>query len=108
MDLFRKREQLAPVEAAPGAVRRTMAVGDRTLLVEWQMQKGASIPLHQHEHEQIGYLVSGSIDMTVGEETRRLGPGDGYVAPSGLAHGALAHEDSRIVDVFSPVREDYR
>lgn len=95
------------MQAAPGAVRRTLAVGERTLLVEWSMQKGAEVALHQHEYEQIGYLVSGAIAMTIGDETVRLSPGDGYVAPGGVKHGATALEDSRIVDVFHPARQDY-
>ncbi len=105
--MFKKHGEAKPVQAAPGAVRRTLAVGERTLLVEWTMAKGAEVRLHQHEYEQAGYLVSGGIDMTIGDETQHLGPGDGYVAPPGVPHGAVAQVDSVIVDIFSPVRPDY-
>ncbi len=105
--MFKKRSEAKPVQAAPGAVRRTLAVGERTLLVEWSMAQGAEVKLHQHEYEQIGYLVSGGIDMTIGDETQHLNPGDGYVAPPGVPHAAVASMDSVIVDIFSPVRPDY-
>ncbi|MCL4464839.1 MAG: cupin domain-containing protein [Chloroflexi bacterium] len=106
--MFRKWSEGVAVEAVPGAVRRTLAVGEKTLLVEWQIRGGAEVPLHQHPHEQTGYLVSGAGDMTIGEETRRLQQGDAYVAPGGVPHGLVAVEDCRIVDVFAPVREDYK
>lgn len=106
--MFRKWQEGIPVEAAPGAIRRTLAVGDKTLLVEWRIDKGATVPLHQHPHEQTGYLADGEMDMTIGEETLRMLPGDGYVAPGGVPHGMVAIKDCRIVDVFAPVREDYR
>lgn len=105
--VFKKHSEAQPVQATPGAVRRTLAVGERTLLVEWRMAKGSEVPLHQHEYEQAGYLVSGQIEMTIGGVTQRLEPGDGYVAPPGVPHGAVAQEDSVIVDIFSPVRPDY-
>jgi quercetin dioxygenase-like cupin family protein len=105
--LFRKWAEAKAVEAAPGATRRTLAVGEKTLLVEWTILKGGEVVLHNHEYEQIGYLISGAIDMTIAGETQRLAPGDGYVAPGGTMHGAVAVEDSRIVDVFHPARKDY-
>jgi quercetin dioxygenase-like cupin family protein len=106
--LFRKWREAPEVQVNPSAARRTLAVGEKTLLVEWTMQKGAEVPLHDHEHEQIGYVVAGAIDLTIGDDTQRLEPGDGYVAPPGVRHGAVALEDSRVVDVFAPVREDYK
>ncbi|MHB1134536.1 MAG: cupin domain-containing protein [Chloroflexota bacterium] len=106
--MFRKWSEAEPVEAVPGAVRRTLAYGDKMLLVEWQIGSGAGIPLHQHPHEQTGYVISGSLDMTIGDETRRLEPGDGYLAPANVLHSAIAHDDCRIVDVFSPMREEYK
>ena len=106
--MFGKWSAAEAVEAVPGAFRRTLAYGDRMLLVEWQIFPGAGIPLHQHHFEQIGYLVSGTLAMTIGEETHLLAPGDGYLAPAGVPHSAIAHDECRIVDVFAPVREEYK
>ena len=108
MTLFRKWDEAKSVEAVPGATRRTMAVGDRTLLVEWRIAQGAAVPLHTHEYEQIGYMASGSGTMTIGEQAQELKPGDGYCVPSGVPHGLVASEDCCVVDVFAPVREDYK
>jgi quercetin dioxygenase-like cupin family protein len=105
--LFRKWAEVDPVRLPHGPARRTLAVGEKTLLVEWSLPKGTSVDLHQHDHEQAGYVVAGSIEMTIGNETCVLRPGDGYVAPGGALHGATAIEDSRVVDIFAPVREDY-
>lgn len=105
--MFRKWTDAKAVEAALSATRRTLAVGEKTLLVEWTLLKGSAVHLHQHEYEQIGYVASGAIEMTIGDQKQRLNPGDGYVAPGGVPHGATAIEDSRVVDVFAPVRPDY-
>ena len=106
--MFRKWSEGVPVEAAPGAFRRTLAFGEKTLLVEWRISKDATVPLHEHPHEQTGYLAEGEMDMTIGGETRRMLPGDGYTAPGGIPHGMVAIADCRIVDVFAPVREEYK
>ena len=106
--MFKKWSQAEAVEAAPGAFRRTLAYGDKTLLVEWRILKGSGIPMHQHPHEQTGYLVAGVFEMTIGEETCRLEPGDGYAAVGGVPHGGTAVEECRIVDIFAPVREEYK
>lgn len=105
--MFRKWSEAKPVQAGVGTVRRTMAVGEKTLLVEWSLEQGHEVPLHQHEYEQIGYVVSGCIEMRIGEEMRRLEPGDGYVALANVPHGAAALVDSKVIDIFSPVRPDY-
>ncbi len=106
--MFFKWDEAKAVQAVPLAIRRTVAVGDRSMIVEWTMQKGALVPLHDHEFEQNGYVVSGTVEMTVGEEKRVLKPGDGYSAASGKVHAALALEDAKIIDIFTPVRDDYR
>jgi hypothetical protein len=51
-----------------------VSFGERTLLVEFRLQKGAVLPKHKHGHEQTGYLVSGRMDLTIGNETRRQEP----------------------------------
>lgn len=81
-------------------------VGSRVHLQEVVLEPNAVAPVHVHDEEQIGYIVSGSCDFTDGDRTWRLGPGDCYSAPSGAPHGATAHADGCvIVDVFSPPRE---
>ncbi len=96
-----------PVEMAPGVVRRTLNYGERTLLSEVTMEPGSVVPWHSHPHEQIGYLVSGRLLMEVGEDKMELGPGDTWLIPGDIPHQATAIERCLIIDVFSPVREEY-
>lgn len=104
---FSKSGDYPPVEMVPGVTRRLIAVGDRVMAVRFTLLPGSAIPTHTHPHEQIGYVESGSMEFTVGDETRILGPGDAYVIPSGVPHGASPEVESTVVDIFSPPREDY-
>lgn len=97
-----------PVEMLPGLVRRTLADGETMMLCEFTFQAHVDVPIHTHPHDQVGYVVSGRIRLTVEGESFDLGPGDSYHASPGVPHGALTLEPSVVVDVFSPPREDYR
>ncbi|MBT6615995.1 MAG: cupin domain-containing protein, partial [Deltaproteobacteria bacterium] len=62
---------------------------------------------HEHPHEQIGYLVSGRLDLTIGDQVFQVKPGDSWCIPGGVQHGATLIDDSIAIEIFSPVREDY-
>jgi len=69
---------------------------------------GALVPEHNHPHEQLGLILEGDAEFWVGEDRRRLQPGDAYRIPPHAPHGALGGENGCVVlDVFSPVREEY-
>ncbi|RYY56279.1 MAG: cupin domain-containing protein [Chitinophagaceae bacterium] len=72
------------------------------------IDKGTSLPMHQHPHEQITYMIKGELEMQIGDETVLLTPGSVQVIPSNVLHGATAHSDCELIDVFNPIREDYR
>jgi len=97
-----------PVEMLPGLIRRTLADGEFMMICEFTLDDGVELPDHSHPHEQVGYLVSGRMRLTIGGETFVLLPGDSYHAPSNVQHSALSVEPSVIVDTFSPPRKDYR
>jgi quercetin dioxygenase-like cupin family protein len=99
------RGELVPMLA--GVSRKTLVHGDRTLLAEFHLERGHSLPRHSHPHEQTGYLVSGRLRFTIGAEIFDAQPGDSWCVPSGVEHGAEILEDSVAIEVFSPVREDY-
>ena len=105
--MFKPRRDAKPVEMFPGVVRRTLASGDRATLVEFTVAKGTAIPVHQHEHEQVGYIVRGRARFEIGGETRELVEGDSYLALSNVPHGVVALEDSIAIDIFSPPRTEY-
>ena len=86
---------------------KTLVHGDKTLMTEFLLEQGAMLPRHSHPHEQTGYLVSGSIALTIGDETHRLSAGDSWCIPGRVEHNAIARERSVAIEVFSPVREDY-
>ena len=95
------------IPALPGIARKTLVHGDKTLMVEFRLQQGFPLPRHAHPHEQTGYLVSGRLRLTVGNEVRELQPGDSWCIAGGVEHGAEVLEDSVAIEVFAPVREDY-
>lgn len=95
------------VDALPGIRRRTLSYGALTLMTEFRLQAGSPLPVHDHPQEQTGYLVSGRLRLTIGAETREVGPGDSWSVPGGVPHGAEVLEDAVAIEVFSPVREDY-
>jgi len=90
-----------------GIEQKTLVYGDKTLMTEFRLKKGARLPDHQHPHEQTGYLVKGRLLLTLGDEKRDCVPGDSWCIPSNVVHGAEIIEDSVALEVFSPVREDY-
>jgi quercetin dioxygenase-like cupin family protein len=64
--------------------------------------------VHQHPHEQVSYVLEGEFELTVNGVPHRLVPGQVFVIPSNMPHAGLAITDCFILDVFTPVREDYR
>ena len=86
---------------------KTLVYGEKTLLAEFRLEKGALMPKHKHPHEQTGYLVSGRMDLTIGDATYQVTPGDSWCIPGNVEHHAIAHEDSVAVEAFSPRRDDY-
>ncbi|HEY7034340.1 MAG TPA: cupin domain-containing protein [Thermomicrobiales bacterium] len=66
------------------------------------------VPRHQHPHEQLGIMLEGALELTLGDEARLLRPGDAYTIPPNLPHSARTYDEGCVVlDIFSPVREDY-
>jgi quercetin dioxygenase-like cupin family protein len=94
-------------EIVPGVRMRTFW-GDRMLAAVVDLDPQAVVPQHSHPHEQAGTVLSGALELTIDGETRWLAPGDVYLIPGGVEHGAQTGDTpTRILDVFSPVREDY-
>ncbi len=105
--MFRKHDASGYKDVLDKIRLKTLAHGERTLLTEFRLDRGAVLPKHSHPHEQTGYLVSGRLDLIIGNETYAAAPGDSWCIPGNTEHHAVAHEDSVAVEVFSPVREDY-
>lgn len=91
----------------PGITMQPMT-GSRIMLSWVTIEPESEVPLHQHPHEQVGFVLEGELELTIGEETRRLKPGDAYTIPPELPHAARTGAiGCLVIDVFSPPREDY-
>jgi quercetin dioxygenase-like cupin family protein len=105
--MFYKRNTEGYREVLDGIKLKTLVYGDKTLFTEFQLKTGRQLPRHAHPQEQTGYLVSGRIRLTIGEETFEVEPGDSWCVPGNEEHQAEILADSVAIEVFSPVREDY-
>lgn len=100
-------EDYPPIEPAPGVRLRTPH-GEKLMLSLVELSDGAEVPLHSHPHEQAGIVISGLMELTIGDQTRSVGAGGMYIIPGGTEHRAIAVGGPVVVmDVFSPIREDY-
>jgi quercetin dioxygenase-like cupin family protein len=100
-------DKITPIEPAPGCRLRT-PYAKNLMLSYLQMDAGAEIPLHSHPHDQGGVLLKGTLQLTIGDETRLVEAGSLFLIPGGTPHRAVAVQGAvTVLDVFSPVREDY-
>lgn len=100
-------EQIDRVERIPGFHGRFIHMENVTF-ADWQIKEGAVAPIHSHPHEQITYVLDGKFEFTLDGDTKVLEPGTAAVIPANAVHSGKALTDCHLVDVFYPVREDYR
>jgi quercetin dioxygenase-like cupin family protein len=81
--------------------------GYKELIDGVKLTRGAVVPEHDHPQEQTGYLVSGALRFFGADGESVVHPGDSWNFAAGFKHGAEALEDTVVIEVFSPVREDY-
>ena len=83
--------------------------GERLNFAVVELEPSSVVPEHSHENEQLGILISGSCEFRVGDETRELGPGDTWSIPANTPHEVHTGPDGAVmIDVFAPVREDWK
>jgi quercetin dioxygenase-like cupin family protein len=101
-------EEIKPKQLGDKISRKILAAGGVLMTAEVHFKKGGIGEPHSHDkNEQVSYIVSGSFEATVGGETKVLKKGDSYYVPLNVMHGVVALEDSVILDVFTPMREDF-
>ena len=105
--MFEKHGTEGYQPALPGIRMKTICYGARTLMTEFVLEQGSTLPAHSHPHEQTGYVVRGRMRLRIGAQEHDAAPGDCWCIPGGVEHGAQILEDSVAVEVFSPVRGDY-
>ena len=95
-------------EIGGGVRRKLLSRSEKLMAVELEFPKGAVGAPHSHPHEQIGYLISGRlVYREEGCPDRVLGPGDSYYVAPNAVHGVEILEDTKLLDVFTPMREDF-
>lgn len=107
MNLIRSQEAKS-FTPEPGMTRQVLAHSDELMLVRHYFEKGWTGARHSHPHHQLVYVVRGALRAEVGEETFDVFAGDSFVVDGGVEHQAAALEASEVLDVFTPVREDYQ
>lgn len=105
--MFEKHSESGYHPAIKGIELKTRVYGEKTLMAEFLLKKDSILPRHTHPHEQTGYLVKGHIRFSIGAKTYDAQAGDTWCILGGVEHAAEIIEDSVVIEVFSPVREDY-
>ena len=99
-----------PWERLNRKIDRRFIHGDQVMLTQLRLREGAVVPPHSHHNEQLCYVLSGSLRFFVGqdgEEEFVLGPGETLLLPAHLPHEVVALEDTEVLDLFSPPRQDW-
>ena len=102
-----KNQEAAEHPADPGVFRKILSYAPGMMAVEMRFEKGAAGALHNHPHEQIGYVVRGRFELTLEGKMHLLATGDSYYVKPDAVHGVVALEDGVLLDVFSPMRQDF-
>ncbi len=90
-----------------GVSRRVLAYTDQLMIVEVNFEAGGVGSVHTHPHCQNTYVKSGRFQFTIDGEAVEVGPGDTIAFPSAIPHGTLCLEAGTLLDIFTPMREDF-
>lgn len=101
-------DHIPPFELVEGVTGRPL-FGKGVMVNLIELEPGSVVPLHSHPHEQLGVVLRGVQVLVVDGVEHQLGPMDGYVLPGGVEHSAhCGPEGATVIDIFQPIREDYR
>lgn len=105
--MFVFNDKIKKEECEIGVTKKVLAYSSKLMMTEVCFEKGAIGKIHSHPHLQITYVAKGSLEFTIDEETKVVKQGDSLYMSSNSTHGVKALEDSILVDVFNPMREDF-
>lgn len=94
-------------EVDRGITRQILAHDPHLMMVRVGFAKGAVGYVHTHPHRQMTFVASGRFEVSIGDERRVMAAGDSFYAMPDVPHGVTALEDSVLIDIFSPTREDF-
>lgn len=104
---FPDRDLPSETVEAGKVARKIRARGGSLMMVEVSFEKGGEGRSHAHPHEQVTYCLEGEFEFSIDGQTRTLRPGDSVYIAGDLPHGVLCGAKGRLLDVFSPQREDF-
>lgn len=90
-----------------GVKRKILGFDPELMMVRVTFCRGAVGPVHRHPHRQVTFIEYGSLEVNIGDRKRVLKTGDCYFIPPEIDHGVVALEESSLIDVFAPAREDF-
>ena len=106
--MFVENKNIPTTDLGGGVQRKVLAYSKNLMTVELRFEKGAVGAPHSHPHEQIGYIISGKlVYQEEGQEDKILGTGDTYYVTPNVVHGVQILEDTKLLDIFTPMREDF-
>lgn len=105
--LFVENSNINWEETGAGVKRKIMAFDENLMVVRVAFKKGSSGSLHKHYHSQITNIETGKFEILIGKEKKILKSGDVFYVPPDTEHGCVCLEDGILIDVFSPMREDF-
>lgn len=91
----------------PGVKRQILGFDGKVMMVKVAFEQGGVGELHEHHHSQVTYVESGEFDLTIGNQKKTLKGGDSFYVSPNVVHGCLCKNGGVLIDVFSPVREDF-
>ena len=94
-------------DVGQGVRRQILGFDPHLMMVRVEFDKGSIGYVHRHPHRQVTYITEGAFEVQVGEEKRVLKRGDCFFIPPDIDHGVVALERGTLIDVFTPVREDF-
>jgi quercetin dioxygenase-like cupin family protein len=94
-------------EMGDGTWRKILGYAPDMLMMRNVFEAGTEGPLHSHPHVQSSFVVSGLFEITIGGVTERMGPGDGFLVEGGVDHAARCIEAGEVIEVFTPIRDDF-
>lgn len=104
---FLKQSELITEDLGEGLSRQIMGYNDQIMMVKVMFEEGTVGYEHHHPHVQTTYVESGEFEVNINGEKKLLKKGDGFFAPPDEPHGVVCKKAGALIDVFSPVREDF-